>query len=163
MSSLAAKSLSFEFDTVIYQAGTNTTTSAQTYTIGFMVSKKFRAGFMQEYGFISHTPPATGVSTQNTYNALALNLEYAVLKSKVDAIIGFNIGSLNIQGTSAQINTASYTMTDIYTKVNYMASKKGYLNMKVGYRILPISDATPANTFLHQNTPFIKVGVGVKF
>ncbi len=165
VSSASAEFLTFEFDTMPYMSGTNTKTTAQTFTLGFKVNDTLRAGIMQENGSITLSQGAG--ATPGAYTATALNLEYSAYKSAVDAIIGLNTGSLNIPtaiaaGTST-LAAGSYMMTDIYAKVNYNASKNAYLDLKMGYRMLPIGDTGATPAFTNQNAPFLKIGVGVKF
>ena len=160
-SSASAEFLTFEFDTTAYQAGSDTTTSAQSFTLGFKVDKNLRAGIMQETGSTKHTT-AGGAVTNSSYTATALNLEYAAMEGSVNAIIGLNLGSLN----TAAIGPAaagSFLMTDIYAKTSYNASKTASLDLKLGYRMLPITDPAATPTFTNQNAPFVKIGVGIKF
>ena len=165
VSSASAELVTFEFDTTPYMAGKSTASTANTFTLGFKVNDTIRAGIMQESG---NTQLTQGAAKANgAYNATALNLEYTALaKSAVDAIIGLNTGSLTTNGVAAgtsAIAAGSYMMTDIYAKVNYNASKNAFLDLKLGYRMLPIQDTGAANAFDNQNAPFLKVGVGVKF
>jgi len=164
-SSASAELLTFEFDTMPYMSSTNTSTTAQAFTLGFKVNNTLRAGIFQENGSIALTQG--GATKSGSYTATALNLEYSAYKSTVDAIIGFNTGSLIVptaiaSGTST-IAAGSYMMTDIYAKINYNASKNAYLDLKVGYRMLPIGDTGATPAFANQNAPFLKVGLGVKF
>lgn len=153
--------LTFEFDTVLYQAATDTTTTAQSFIIGFQIDDKLRAGIMQENGATAHTT-AAGAVTNSSYTATALNLEYAAYASTVDAIIGLNIGTLNTAAVGPAA-AGAFLMTDIYAKTSYNASEHAYLDLKLGYRMLPIADPAAAPTFTSQNAPFIKVGLGIKF
>jgi len=165
VSSASAELLTFEFDSSVYMGGTNVTTSAQAFTLGFKIDDALRAGIFQENGSMALTQGAANSSA--AYTATALNLEYsAYSKSVVDAIIGLNIGSLNSQGAAAGTSTiaaGSYIMTDIYAKVNYNATKNAFLDLKLGYRMLNIADTGATSAFDNQNTPFLKVGLGVKF
>jgi len=162
-SSASAEFLTFEFDTTAYQAGSDTTTTAQSFTLGFKIDKNLRAGIMQETGSTKHTlAVAPGTVTTSSYTATALNLEYAAMQGSVNAIIGLNLGSLN----TAAIGPAAagaYLMTDIYAKTSYNASKTASLDLKLGYRMLPITDPAATPTFTNQNAPFLKIGVSVKF
>ena len=167
VTSASAEFLTFEFDAMPYMAGSKTTTTGQSFTLGFKVNDKLRAGIFQENGAI--TLSDKGASKTGSYTATALNLEYSAYAKEVDAIIGMNIGSLNNQAIalpagSASIAAGSNLLTDLYAKVSYNASEHAFLNLKLGYRMVAITDATVATTaFDNQNAPFIKVGVGVKF
>ena len=147
-----------------YMSGTNTETTAQSFTLCFKVNNNLRAGIFQENGTTQLTQAAAQGSA--AYTATALSLEYSAYKSVVDAIIGLNIGTLNSQGVAVGTSTiaaGSYTLSDIYAKVSYNASKTAFLNLKMGYRMLPISDTGATSAFTSQNAPFFKIGVGVKF
>ena len=163
--SASAELITFEFDTMPYMAGQSTKTVSQAFTLGFKVNNTLRAGIMQETGTTQLTQGAGSANAD--YTASALNLEYsAYRKSVVDAIVGLNIGALNTQGATAAasaIAPGAYMMTDIYVKANYSASKNTFLDLKLGYRVLPISDTGTASAFNNQNAPFLKIGVGVKF
>lgn len=164
VSSASAEFLTFEFDTMPYMAGTNTKTTAQSFTLGFKVNDKLRAGIFQENGSTALTQGA--VTTPAAYTATALNLEYSAMTGKVDAIVGLNLGTLNSLGAAAGTSTiaaGAYMLSDIYAKASYNASKNAYLDLKLGYRMLPISDTGATPAFNNQNAPFLKVGVGVKF
>ena len=165
--SVSAEFVTFEFDTMPYMAGQSTKTVSQAFTLGFKVNNTLRAGIMQETGTTQLTQ---GASNDNAdYTASALNLEYFAYKNVVDAIVGLNIGTLNTQGAATTVPPASvlapgaYMMTDIYAKANYSTSKNVFLNLKLGYRVLPISDTGTASALKDQNAPFLKIGVGVKF
>ncbi len=164
VSSASAELLTFEFDTMPYMGGNNTETTANAFTLGFKVNDTLRAGIMQESG---NTQLKQGAATANAaYTATALNLEYAAYQDVVDAIIGLNVGSLTSQGAAAGTSTiaaGTYLLSDIYAKMAYNASKNASLNLKLGYRMLPITDTGVTSAFNNQNAPYLKVGVGVKF
>ena len=163
----SAELITFEFDTMPYMGGANSFTTANAFTIAFRVNDELRAGIMQETGNTALTQGA-GATANAATNATALNLEYSAYKSAVDAIIGLNVGSLTTAGAASGTSTitaGTYLLTDIYAKVAYNASKNAFLDLKLGYRMLPIADANAAGgtDFSHQNAPFLKIGVGVKF
>ena len=169
VSSASAELLTFEFDTMPYMSSGQTSTTGTSFTLGFKVNDKLRAGIMQENGNIQLTE--SGATTNGSYTASALNLEYAAVKGEYDAIIGLNIGSANLPAgvaatTNSSVAASTTALTDIYAKATYNADKHAYLNLKLGYRMLPSltdSNAVGGTDFTDLNGAFLKLGVGVKF
>jgi len=164
-----AEIVTFEYDFMpIYSTTGNNTASSQAFTLAFKVNDKLRAGVMHES--MDLTVKNGGASTTGNVQIDALNLEFTALNTevanvKVPTIIGINLGTANLNtpivAGAATIAASTEMLSDIYVKTLYSAGDSAYISAKLGYRMLPLADAT--GSFDTTNGLFMKIGVGVSF
>ncbi len=135
---------------------------------GVRVASGLYAGFFQE--MIKLSIQESGNVGSANVSVSGLSLEYSAVElAGVDGRFGVDLASGSTAGSGAvgNVSVPAYTtmLSDVFVSIKYPSNKKASMNVKIGFRFLPIPDGNRGTDpdFDDLNGLFFKIGFGVNF
>ena len=159
--------LQFSFDSLLYyQPESEIEFTGNAFTISFPAADNLRVGIYQENADVN-LDEAAGSAT-DSFRATALNLEYdgLVANPDMDVLLGFNLGSARVDGTSVGttgINAGAALLSDIYVKLGKSFNSAATVHTKLGYRMLGLDGQAEGSSFSNLNDFTLQLGFSLRF